>query len=209
MTIKPLNVDDYLKSGCGRCPLGGTDQCKVHRWKKELGLLREILRKSGLVEEIKWSVPCYTHEGSNIAIVAAFKEYCSVSFFKGAGLRDSEGVLDKPGENSNSVRIVRVTSVAQIKQQRKAIESFILQAIDLERVGYKPPKAEVWELERPDELVSAFEEDPQFRDAFEALTPGRQRGYLLYFSAAKQSKTRVDRIEKHRHRILEGLGLHD
>ena len=209
MTIKPTNVLEYLKHGCGRCPLGDTPECKVHAWQAELKLLREMMLQSGLVEEIKWSVPCYTHKGKNIAIIAALKDHCSLSFFKGAGLEDPDGVLDRPGENSQSARLIRLTSTAQIRGLRSAIGNFIQQAITLEESGYKPPSITLAQMPWPIELVQTFEKDSRLHEAFEALTPGRQRGYLLYFAAAKQSKTRFDRIEKNRERILSGLGLHD
>ena len=209
MTKKPTDVQEYLKHGCGRCPLGDTPECKVHRWQEELGLLREIMLESDLLEEIKWSVPCYTFEGKNIAIVAAFKEYCSLSFFKGAGLIDPDGILEKAGENSPSSRLVRFTSIGQIKKQRASLVALLHAAIDLERLGYKAPSVHPSQMDWPDELLDAFERDSRLREAFGALTPGRQRGYLLFFAAAKQSKTRIDRIEKNRQRILSGLGMHD
>ena len=209
MMKKPTDVQGYLKHGCGRCPLGDTPECKVHRWQEELGLLREIMLESDLLEEIKWSVPCYTFEGKNIAIVAAFKEYCSLSFFKGAGLIDPDGILEKAGENSPPSRLVRFTSIGQIKKQRASLVALLLAAIDLERFGYKAPSVHPSQMDWPDELLDAFERDSRLREAFGALTPGRQRGYLLFFAAAKQSKTRIDRIEKNRQRILSGLGMHD
>ena len=181
----------------------------MHRWQEELGLLREIMLESDLLEEIKWSVPCYTFEGKNIAIVAAFKEYCSLSFFKGAGLIDPDGILEKAGENSPPSRLVRFTSIGQIKKQRASLVALLLAAIDLERFGYKAPSVHPSQMDWPDELLDAFERDSRLREAFGALTPGRQRGYLLFFAAAKQSKTRIDRIEKNRQRILSGLGMHD
>lgn len=209
MTKKPTNVMEYLKHGCGRCPLGDTPECKVHAWQPELKVLREMMLQAGLVEEIKWSVPCYTHKGKNIAVVAALKDHCSVSFFKGAGLDDPSGVLERPGENSQAARVLRLTSTKQIRGLGTAIEGFIRQAVALEESGYKPPKTSPTQMDWPSELVRALEGDSRLREAFEALTPGRQRGYLLYVAGAKQSKTRMDRIEKNRERILNGLGLHD
>ncbi|MFM9065414.1 MAG: YdeI/OmpD-associated family protein [Pirellula sp.] len=209
MTKKPTNVMEYLKHGCGRCPLGDTPECKVHAWQPELKVLREMMLQAGLVEEIKWSVPCYTHKGKNIAVVAALKDHCSVSFFKGAGLDDPSGVLERPGENSQAARVLRLTSTKQIRGLGTAIEGFIRQAVTLEESGYKLPKTSPTQMYWPSELVRALEGDSRLREAFEALTPGRQRGYLLYVAGAKQSKTRMDRIEKNRERILNGLGLHD
>jgi uncharacterized protein YdeI (YjbR/CyaY-like superfamily) len=181
----------------------------VHAWQAELKLLREMMLKGGLDEEIKWSVPCYTHKGKNIAIVAAYKDHCSLSFFKGAGLDDPGGILERPGENSQSARVVRFTSTKQIRGLGETIKNFIQQAIVLEESGYKAPSIAISQMPWPMELIQTFEKDSRLREAFEALTPGRQRGYLLYFAAAKQSKTRFDRIEKNRERILSGLGLHD
>ncbi|MFM8402808.1 MAG: YdeI/OmpD-associated family protein, partial [Pirellula sp.] len=209
MTKKPTNVMEYLKHGCGRCPLGDTPECKVHAWRLELKVLREMMLQAGLVEEIKWSVPCYTHKGKNIAVVAALKDHCSVSFFKGAGLDDPSGVLERPGENSQAARVLRLTSTKQIRGLGTAIEGFIRQAVALEESGYKLPKTSPTQMDWPSELVRALEGDSRLREAFEALTPGRQRGYLLYVAGAKQSKTRMDRIEKKRERILNGLGLQD
>lgn len=209
MTKKPNDFAGYLKHGCGRCPLGDTPECKVHAWQPELKVLREMMLQGGLVEEIKWSVPCYTHRGKNIAVVAALKDHCSLSFFKGAGLDDPSGVLERPGENSQAARVLRLTSAKQIRGLGPIIEGFIRQAVALEESGYKPPTTSPAQMDWPSELVRVLEGDSRLREAFEALTPGRQRGYLLYIAGAKQSKTRMDRIEKNRERILNGLGLHD
>lgn len=209
MTKKPNDFAGYLKHGCGRCPLGDTPECKVHAWQPELKALREMMLQGGLVEEIKWSVPCYTHRGKNIAVVAALKDHCSLSFFKGAGLDDPSGVLERPGENSQAARVLRLTSTKQIRGLGPIIEDFIRQAVAVEESGYKPPTTSPAQMDWPSELVRVLERDSRLREAFEALTPGRQRGYLLYIAGAKQSKTRMDRIEKNRERILNGLGLHD
>lgn len=209
MTKKPNDFAGYLKHGCGRCPLGDTPECKVHAWQPELKVLREMMLQGGLVEEIKWSVPCYTHRGKNIAVVAALKDHCSLSFFKGSGLDDPSGVLERPGENSQAARVLRLTSAKQIRGLGPIIEGFIRQAVALEESGYKPPTTSPAQMDWPSELVRVLEGDSRLREAFEALTPGRQRGYLLYIAGAKQSKTRMDRIEKNRERILNGLGLHD
>ena len=209
MTKKPVTVDDYLSRGCMRCRFGGTPECKVHPWQAELRRLRQLMLESGLVEEIKWSVPCYTFEGKNIAVIAALKDHCSLSFFKGAGIDDPDGILEQPCENSQSTRLIRFHSIEQINEKSQAIPRLIQSAIGLERSGYKPPSIKPSQMEWPVELLEALESDTRLREAFAALTPGRQRGYLLFFSSAKQSKTRADRIEKNRQRILSGLGLHD
>lgn len=207
-TLNPL-IDDYLKLGCGRCELHGTPECKVHSWPAELKLLREIVLSCGLTEELKWKVPCYTHSGHNILIVAAFKEYASVSFFKGALLPDAKGILEKPGENSQAARVLRFTSVKAVRQLASALKELIGEAIKLEQAGSKIDFKAKHELVLPAELERKFEALPALRSAFAALTPGRQRGYVIYFEGAKQSKTRESRIDKCIPQIMEGRGMHD
>jgi uncharacterized protein YdeI (YjbR/CyaY-like superfamily) len=172
-------------------------------------MLRQLMLDSGLVEDIKWGVPCYCLKGKNIAVVAALKDFCSLSFFKGAGLPDPQRILEKPGPNSQAARLVKITSCSHIEKLRPALMDLITLAIALEGSGFQPPKQTPDAMEQPQELLDAFRKEPDFQRSFEALTPGRQRGYLLHFAGARQSKTRADRIEKHRARILEGLGLHD
>jgi uncharacterized protein YdeI (YjbR/CyaY-like superfamily) len=209
--MKKMNpqIDHYLSHGCGRCPLGGTPECKVHDWTKELKLLRKLVLDCGLTEELKWGVPCYTYEQKNVAVVSAFKDYCSLSFFKGVLLTDPHQILDKPGENSQSVRLIRFTSVAEIRAVETALKAYVLEAIDLEVTGLKVEFKAKSELVLPEELLAKFEETPNLQAAFAALTLGRQRGYLLHFSAAKQSQTRTSRIEKCIQRIFEGRGFND
>lgn len=202
-------VDAYLVDGCGRCALAATPQCKVNRWTKELVKLRKIVLSCGLNEELKWGVPCYTHNARNISIVAAFKDYCSISFFKGALLVDKHGCLEKPGDNSQAVRLIRVTSLRQVAELEAAICDFVTQAIALEENGAKVEFKAKDELQLPVELEQKFTQLPALRAAFESLTPGRRRGYVLYFNGAKQSATKIARIEKCMPQILEGRGLHD
>ena len=202
-------VDQYLTDGCGRCPLGGTPRCKVHTWPDELNELRRIVQECGLTEELKWGVPCYTSEKKNIAIVSAFKEYCSLSFFKGALLRDEQGILTSPGENSQSARQIRFTSVEEITPLESILKDYLREAMEVEKSGQKVDFKAKSELTLPDELQAMFRKLPALESAFRALTPGRQRGYVLFFSSAKQPQTRAARIEKHIPRILEGLGMHD
>lgn len=207
----PMNpgVDHYLAEGCGRCPLGGTPQCKVHTWPAVLATLRTILLASELTEEVKWKVPCYTVQGSNVLILSAFKEYCSVSFFKGALLTDPHQILEKPGENSQAARLLRFTDVQQVVALEPIIKAYIAEAIAVEKAALTVAFKTTAEFDIPEELVDQFDADPDFRAAFESLTPGRQRGYLLHFAAPKQAKTRAARIEKYRAQILAGNGLHD
>ena len=206
--MNPL-VDNYFVVGCGRCPLGGTPDCKVHSWEGEMEQLRRILLETELVEEYKWSVPCYTIDNNNVLLLSAFKDYCALSFFKGALLKDPEGILVAPGPNSQSSRVMRFTSVDDVLAIEPAIRAYVEESIAIERAGLKVQFKDTSQFDFPDELLSAFEDDPAFAAAFDALTPGRQRGYLIYFSSAKQSKTRVSRIAKHMPRIFEGKGFHD
>ncbi len=201
-------VDQYLIEGCGRCPLGGTPECKVNSWREELKQLRRIVLDCGLTEEVKWGVPCYTYKGSNVLMVSAFKGFSALSFFKGSLLQDDKGLLDKPGENSQAVRLFRFTDSRTIIENESIIKAYIYEAIEVEKAGLKVNFKKNPEP-IPEELQLKLDEDPALNAAFGALTPGRQRGYILYFSAPKQSKTRVSRIEKYIPRIFEGKGFRD
>ncbi|MEM7374534.1 MAG: YdeI/OmpD-associated family protein [Bacteroidota bacterium] len=201
-------VETYLLEGCGRCPLGGTPDCKVHRWIRELNELRRIVWDCGLVEEAKWGVPCYTFQKKNVLLISAFKEYCAISFFKGSLLSNDNKLLVKPGKNAQAARLLTFTGREQILKKEDEIKTIIFEAIEVEKAGLtvhfqKNPDP------IPEELHRRFEQDPLLTSAFEALTPGRQRGYILYFSAPKQSKTRESRIDKCIGNILNGEGLHD
>lgn len=209
MSVMNPKIDDYLAEGCGRCPLGGTPDCKVHAWQTELKLLRDLVLACGLTEELKWKMPCYTLDGRNIVMVSALKECAQISFFKGALLTDSAGILEKPGENSQAARVVRFTSSKAVRQASATLKKYIGQAIQIEQAGLKVDFQAKTELVLPDELSRKLDSLPALRAAWEALTPGRQRGYVLYFSSAKQSATRESRIDKCAPRILEGLGMHD
>jgi uncharacterized protein YdeI (YjbR/CyaY-like superfamily) len=206
-SINP-KIDTYLAEGCGRCPLGGTPNCKVHNWQQELATLRMLVLECGLTEELKWDVPCYTFQSKNILIVAAFKEYAALSFFKGALLQDSEKLLKQHGENSQAVRLFRFTNVSEIIELEPILKAYIFEAIEIEKAGFKVEFKKNPEP-FPQELLDKFAENTAFKTAFERLTAGRQRGYILYFSAPKQSKTRTERIEKWLPTILEGKGMTD
>lgn len=202
-------IDIYLAAGCGRCPLGNTPECKVHNWTPELSSLREIVLDCGLTEELKWGVPCYTDNGKNLMIVSAFNDYTSLSFFKGVLLKDEGGHLVSPGENSQSARLLKFTSVEQIAAIEPQIRDLIRQAIEVERADLKVQFKSIDQHDVPTELTQQFHEDPAFEAAFNALTPGRRRGYLIYFSQPKQSETRFSRIAKCSPQIFNGIGLHD
>lgn len=202
------SVDNYFIEGCGRCPLGGTPDCKVHNWTSELKLLRQTVLDCGLVEECKWGAPCYTFQNKNVLMVSALKDYCAISFFKGALLKDAEELLEKPGEHSQAARLFKFTDVGRIQKIEPQIKAYIFEAIEVEKAGLKINFKKSPEP-LPEELENIFEDDPTLKNAFEALTPGRQRGYIIYFSQPKQSKTRISRIEKSIGKILNGEGLHD
>lgn len=202
-------VDQYFIQGCMRCPHGGTPACKVHLWPEALQQLRMIALEAGLTEELKWGVPCYTHQGRNIAIVSAFTDHCSISFFKGVLLKDPVGILEKPGPNSQSARVVRFTTAEGVLQQAGLLVQYLQDAKAVEEAGLKVAFKQADAADYPEELVQKMDEDPAFKSAFEALTPGRQRGYLLHFSGAKQPKTRVSRIEKSMEKIFAGKGFQE
>lgn len=200
-------VDNYLEEGCGRCKLGGTPECKVHKWPQELKLLRKIALDCGLNEEIKWGVPVYTYQKHNIIIIGAFKENCVLSFFKGALLEDEEKILQFPGENSQSAKVIRFTDVKTIQKLEAVLKAYIFEAIEIEKAGLKVTPKKLEEYTVPAEFKSKLKEMPALKKAFEALTPGRQKAYLLHFSSAKQAATRISRIEKCIPNILKGKGF--
>jgi uncharacterized protein YdeI (YjbR/CyaY-like superfamily) len=199
-------VDLYFLDGCGRCSLYATPQCRVHLWDNELAQLRMIALESGLTEELKWKHPCYTIDGKNVLLLGAFKDNCVMSFFKGALLKDEHGILEKPGADSHSDKVLRINSLEKIEILEPIIRAYILEAIAIHRAGLKIESKAVSDYDFPEELLAKFEALPTFKTAFEALTPGRQKGYLLHFSQAKQSKTRMDRIEKYIDKIFAGKG---
>jgi uncharacterized protein YdeI (YjbR/CyaY-like superfamily) len=207
-TIANQKVDKYLVDGCMRCKFGATPNCKVNNWRDELTALRHLVLESGLTEDLKWGMPCYTDNGKNILMVTAFKEYCSLSFFKGSLMKDADNVLVSPGENSQAMRYMKFTDLGEIVAHQEQIKAYIAEAIAIEKAGKKVQfKKEPESM--PDELLTAFEEYDGLKEAFERLTPGRQRAYILYFSQSKEAKTRMNRIEKCRKKIQNGEGLND
>jgi uncharacterized protein YdeI (YjbR/CyaY-like superfamily) len=201
-------VDKYLVDGCMRCKYGATPACKVNTWKEELVLLRQIVLACGLTEEVKWGVPCYTYNKKNIVVVSAFKDYSSLSFFKGVLLKDPHNILDQHGESSQSARLIKFTDPRQILERENVLKAYILEAVEIEKsalkVLFKKNPEPI-----PEELMEKFDEYPELEKAFYALTPGRQRGYIIYFSQPKQPQTRHSRIEKCKEKIFNGEGLND
>lgn len=179
------------------------------RWLKELLSLRAIALESGLTEALKWGKPCYMLEKANVAILFSFKDTCAVGFLKGALLRDEQKLLSAPGEHSQAMRMLKFTSLQQIVEQEPVIREYLNEAVELERSGAEIVFTEHETMEPPEELKEKFRTMPELEAAFLQLTPGRQRAYLMYFSQAKQSETRVSRIEKYAPVILSGKGLND
>lgn len=190
-----------------RCKYGGTPQCKVLNWVEELLLLRKIVLETGLTEEIKWGVPVYTKNGKNIVTVNALKQSANIGFYKGVLLSDQKKILQQQG-NLQSDRILKFNNVSEIKKIKNTIIAYIKEAILIEESGKKVEFKKNPEP-IPEELLQAFEKDSVFKKAFYALTPGRQRGYIIHFSQPKQTQTRVSRIEKYKEQIFNGIGLHD
>lgn len=186
---------------------------KVHgkekRWSAEFAALRQLCLAAGLNEELKWGQACYDLNGGNVVLIHGFKDYCALLFMKGVLLKDPKGILIQQTRNVQSGRQIRFASLADIKKQKATVAAYIKEAIAVEKSGAKVKMKNAAQYDVPEEFQKRLDEDAALAEAFRALTPGRQKGYLLYFSQAKQSKTRAARIEKHEPRILEGFGLDD
>jgi len=182
---------------------------RVPKWQQELRRLRKIILGCGLTEEWKWKIPCYTVDGKNVVGINGLKESCALAFFKGALLKDPQKLLAKPGENSQAGRWIKFTNVRGIARLEPALKAYIHEAVEVEKAGLKVRFKKITDYEIPEELQRKFAEIPGLKAAFRSLTPGRQRAYLLYFSAAKRSMTREARVEKSLRRILDGVGLNE
>lgn len=182
---------------------------KATRWQKEFEQLRKIILDCDLVEELKWGQPCYTFEKSNIVLIHGFKEYCAILFFKGALLKDPKHILIQQTENVQAARQIRFTDVQQIVKLERTLKAYIYEAIKVEEAGLKVDLKKTKEYSIPEEFQKRLDKSRALKTAFEALTPGRQRGYILHFSSAKQSQTREARVEKYIKHILNGKGLDD
>lgn len=188
-------VDDFLN--------------KAKTWKEEYEKLRNIVLDCELTEEFKWMHPCYTFENKNIVLIHGFKEYCALLFQKGVLLKDAHGILIQQTENVQAARQIRFTNVQEIVEMEGILKAYIQEAIEVEEAGLEVNFKKTTEFIIPEELQNKFDEFPALKTAFEALTPGRQRAYILYFSEPKQSKTRESRVEKYMQQILNGKGLND
>jgi len=182
---------------------------KTEKWQEEIKKLRTIVLDCGLTEELKWGTPCYTFQGKNVVLIHTFKEYCALLFFKGALLQDTNGVLIQQTERVQAARQIRFTTIQEIVELVPVVKTYIYEAIEVEKAGLKVDLKETTEFTVPEEFQKKLTELPVLKAAFEALTPGRQRAYLLHFSQPKQSKTRESRIEKYMPQILHGKGLND
>ena len=182
---------------------------KAKQWKDEMTLLRSILLETALTETIKWGKPCYTYNDKNIVIIQDFKHHCDLGFFTGSLLKDTEKLLEKAGEHTQSARQLRFTNLADIKKKKSIIKSYVKEAIENEKQGIKLVIGEKAGMDDVVELENIFKKNKSFAKAFKALTPGRQRAYHMFFAGAKQSETRVSRIEKYIPRILDGYGIND
>lgn len=182
---------------------------KAGRWQEEVEKMRTIALDTGLTEELKWGCPCYALNGTNIVLIHYFKEYCAYLFFKGALMNDANGILIQQTENVQSARQVRFTSVAEIVELEPVLKAYIHEAIEIEKAGLKVEMKKTKDFAVAEEFQAKLDAMPVLKNAFEALTPGRQKGYLLYFAQAKQAKTREARIEKYIPHIMEGKGLDD
>lgn len=182
---------------------------KASNWKQEMEALRAILLDCQLSEAFKWRTPCYMYRESNIALIGAFKEYCALSFFKGVLLSDTENLLISPGENSQSVKYFKFKSLEEIIALEATIRAYIFEAIEIEKAGIKVPLTKSTDFELAKEFEEILAKNTKLKTAFERLTPGRQRAYNMFFSAAKQSKTRISRVEQYTDRILNGKGMND
>jgi uncharacterized protein YdeI (YjbR/CyaY-like superfamily) len=202
-------VDDYFAEGCGRCDKVGTPACKVNTWQDGLRELRAILLDSPLTEERKWGSPCYTFNGQNIAMIGAFKSSYVLSFMKGALLKDDHQLLVAPGENTQSGRVIRFTGAARVAELAPVLKAYLLEAIEIEKAGLRVEFKKADDYPLPVELQQAMDTDAALKEAFYALTPGRQRSYLLHISGAKQAKTRVARVEKCHDKIVDGKGFNE
>ena len=182
---------------------------KVKQWQEEIEQLRSIILDCGFIEELKWGKPCYSFQDTNLVIIQPFKEYCALMFFNGALLNDPKGLLIKPGENTQAGRQIRFTNLKEITKMKVTLKAYLYEAIEVEKAGLKISLKKTSDYAVPEEFQAKLKSMPTLKKAFEALTPGRQRAYLMHFAAPKQSKTRETRIESYLEKILSGKGISD
>jgi len=198
----------FFQDGCGRCDRFATPDCSARLWRDGLLALRQLCRDAGLEEAVRWGHPCYRHGGRNLALIGTFREDFRLSFPDAALLSDPEGLLEKPGPNSQTPSMIRFTDAAQVTERAKAIAALLSEAKEKAETGLKPAR-QAAEVTLPDTLVTALDDDPELADAFAALTPGRQRSYAIVLSQAKTEATQIKRIAKYRDKILAGKGANE
>lgn len=201
-------IEDFFTLGCGRCDRFATPECSTRRWIVGLNGLRRICRDMGLSEHVKWGHPCYMHAGRNIVLIGALRGDFRLGFFNSALMKDPDGVMEKQGPNTQNPDSIQFTDVGQVAEQETILRAYIAEAMGYAEAGILPVKVPQ-EIELPDELVEAMDADPDLAEAFHALTPGRQRSYVIVLGQAKASATRVARIEKLRPKILAGKGANE
>ncbi len=199
------DIEEYFANGCGRCERFATSDCSTRQWYRGLTELRRICVEAGLVETVKWGHPCYMHSDRNIVILGALRSDFRISFFNAALMKDSEGVLERQGPNTQYPDMIRFTGNSQVNELEPVISLYLKEAMGYAEASIKPPKEQV-RVELPDELVEALASDPELADAFHRLTPGRQKSYVINLNSAKNPATRISRIAKFRNKILEGKG---
>lgn len=204
-TMMITDIDDYFTKGCGRCERFATPDCSTRQWQRGLAELRRLCLAEGLVETVKWGHPCYMHSDRNIVIIGALRHDFRLSFFNAALMQDPAGVLEKQGPNTQHPDMIRFTQNTQVAKLKPVISAYLREAMGYAAAGHTPPK-QTGVLELPEELLAALGADPELATAFHALTPGRQKSYVLNLNTAKQTATRVARIAKFRAKILAGKG---
>lgn len=202
------DVEDFFTRGCGRCDRFDTPECSTKRWSVGLSRLREICLSAGLQEEVRWGQPCYRHAGRNIAILGAYQDKFVLGFFNAALMKDPEGVLEKPGPNTQYAETIFFRETGRVAALEKTIRAYLEEAKGYAEEGRKPPKTTT-KPDLPKELADALDDDPELAEAFHALTPGRQRSYVINLNGAKKPETRIARIETFRDNIIDGKGANE
>jgi len=200
-------IDVFLADGCGRCSKFATDACSVRRHQSQIQLLRQIALEVFDEENMKWGSPCYSYQNKNVVILHSFKDFFGFTFFKGALLSDAEGILVQQTENTHASRLLRFSELNEIIEKQELIRAYLFEALEIEKAGLKVTPKPAETLILPEELLAAFAQDASFKQAFESLTPGRQKNYVRHFAEAKQSSTKITRIEKYKPFIFKGIGM--
>ena len=201
-------IDDFFAKGCGRCDRFATEHCSARIWRDGIAALRQICLEMGLSEAVKWGHPCYTHAGRNIVLIGALRGDFRLNFFKAALMKDPEAMLQRQGPNTQNPDCIMFTAAGQVAAREPSLRAYIAEAMGYAEAGIVPVKL-ARQVELPDELVEAMDADPELAEAFHALTPGRQRSYVIVLNGAKATVTKVARIEKFRPRVLAGKGANE